>query len=121
MKRALICGMLLGLLPGLAFAQRGRMAGGVSSGARLGPSATVGNVGPMSPNARINPNAISLGHDGVSPNARPIGSQTKTVTPSATNSKTAHTVGADPQTVPDRVQLPDARPIGGETGVGPDQ
>jgi hypothetical protein len=115
MKKVLICGMLLGLLPGLAFAQRGRMVGGI------GPSAWTANVGPMTPNLGARPNAVSAGHDGVAPSATPVGSELKTVTPSATSGPTASSVGANSKIVPDRIILPDAHRGAGNTGIGSNQ
>jgi hypothetical protein len=115
MKKVLILGMLLGLLPTLALAQRGRMAGG------MGPSARTSNIGTISPNVGMHPNAVTQGHDGVAPNATTVGNHSKTVAPNATASKTAKTVGENPKTVPDRVLVPDARGVGADSGVGPNQ
>jgi hypothetical protein len=86
MKKLLVCGMLLGLLTSLSFAQRGRAYGGV------GTSARIPNVGPVSPNARTSPNAIGTGHDGVAPNAT-TGKNPKHSAPNATADPTARTVG----------------------------
>ena len=118
MKKVLVCGMLLGLLTSVSFAQRGRAVGGVGQGARTP------NVGPVSPNARMSPNAIGVEHDGVLPNATTTGKNPKPLTPNATTDPTAKTV--DPAaktvgpnsetTVPDRVITPDAH-----TGPGPDR
>jgi hypothetical protein len=116
MKKVLILGMLLGLLPTLAFAQRGRVAGG------MGSSARTSNIGTtMSPNVGMRPNAVAPGHDGVAPNASTVGSHSKTVAPNATSSQTAKTVGENPKTVPDKVMVPDARGVGADTGLGPNQ
>ncbi|MGA2688930.1 MAG: hypothetical protein ABSE85_12755 [Candidatus Korobacteraceae bacterium] len=117
MKKVLVCGMLLGLLTSVSFAQRGRAIGGV------GTSARIPNVGPVSPTARINPNSINTGHDGVLPNAT-TGKNPKPLTPNATTDPTAKTVGPDAKTigpntvttVPDRVITSDAN-----TGPGPDR
>jgi hypothetical protein len=109
MKKLLVCGMLLGLLTSLSFAQRGRAYGGV------GTSARIPNVGPVSPNARTSPNAIGTGHDGVAPNAT-TGKNPKHSAPNATADPTARTVGPNTGTVPDRVITPDA-----PTGPGPDR
>ena len=51
MRRVLICAMVLGLLPSLAFAQRGRMAGGMGPTSRTAFPTT---VGPMSSTSRMN-------------------------------------------------------------------
>ncbi len=79
MKKVLICGMLLGLLPGLASAQRGRTVGG------MGPSARMPMLDRMRSNVGVRPGSVNMGHDGVAPNAAPIatpvGSQSKTVGP----------------------------------------
>ncbi|MGA2370032.1 MAG: hypothetical protein ACLPPV_17675 [Candidatus Korobacteraceae bacterium] len=124
MKKVLVCGMLLGLLTSVSYAQRGHAIGGV------GTSARIPDVGPVSPNARTSPNALSVGHDGVMPNATTTGKNPTHVGPNATFDPTARTVGpntktADPSartvgpntvtTVPDRVITPDA------TGPGPDR
>jgi len=118
MKKVLVCGMLLGLLTSVSFAQRGRAIGGV------GTSARIPNVGPVSPNASINPNSISTGHDGVLPNATTPGKNPNRAGPNATFDPTAQTVGPTAKTVgpntvttvPDRVITPDAH-----TGPGPDR
>ena len=60
MKKILICGMLLGLLSTLSFAQRGRATGGV------GPTVGMSNTAPM---AHTMPNAVPVPHQGISPNA----------------------------------------------------
>jgi hypothetical protein len=118
MKKVLVCGMLLGLLTSVSFAQRGRAIGGV------GTSARIPNVGPVSSTARINPNSINKGHDGVLPNATTPGKNPKPLTPNATTDPTARTVDPTAKTVgpntvttvPDRVITPDAN-----TGPGPDR
>jgi hypothetical protein len=117
MKKVLVCGMLLGLLTSVSYAQRGRAAGGVGTTVRMP------NVMPVSPTAGMNPNSISKGHDGVLPNAT-TGKNPKPLTPNATTDPTAKTVGPDAKTVgpntvtpvPDRVIMPDA-----QTGPGPDR
>jgi len=124
MKKVLVCGMLLGLLTSVSYAQRGHAVGGV------GPSARIPSVGPVSPNARINPSAIGIGHAGVLPNATTTGKNPTHVGPNATFDPNARTVGptantAEPSartvgpntvtTVPDRVITPNA------TGPGPDR
>lgn len=118
MKKVLICGMMLGLLTSVSYAQRGHAIGGV------GPGARTPNVGPVSPNARVSPNAIGVGHDGVMPNAVTMGKNPKPLTPNGTTDPTAKTVDPTAKTVgpntittvPDRVITPDAH-----TGPGPDQ
>jgi hypothetical protein len=115
MKKVLICGMLLGLLPCLAFAQRGRAVGS------MGPSVHMPSVGSMPSNVGGHPNAVAIGHDGVAPNSVPIGSDSKTVTPNATTSKVPSDVGTNPKTVPDRVIPPDTGTMNPVTGVGPER
>jgi hypothetical protein len=118
MRKVLVCGMLLGLLTSVSYAQRGHAVGGV------GPSAaTMPNIGSMSPNARINPNATGMGHDGVLPNATTAGKNPARVAPNATTDPTAktvgpaaNTVGTHAITVPGRVITPEA-----PTGPGPDR
>lgn len=119
MKKVLICGMLLGLLPSLAFAQRGRMAGGIGPSSRTTMPST---IGPMSSTARINsnPGASTLGHGKVAPSTKPVGSVT-TVKPSTVNGKTADSVGMTTKTVPDRDIPPDTGTVRPDSGVGPDR
>src|SRR5271155_2241214 len=93
MKKILVCGMLLGLLTSVSYAQRGHAVGGV------GPGARIPNVGPVSPNARTSPNAIGVGHDGVMPNAVTTQKNPKPLTPNATTDPTAKTVGSTAKTV----------------------
>ena len=117
MKKVLICGMLLGLLPSLAWAQRGRVAGGIGSSARM-PS-----VGSVPSNVGIHPGAVNVGHDGVAPNATPsaspVGTQSKTVSPA--NGGTANNSGTNPKTIPDRVIPADTGTMSPVTGVGPER
>ncbi len=115
MKKVLICGMLLGLLPSLAFAQRGRAVGG------MGPTAHMPSVGSMPSNVGIHPNAIGTGHDGIAPNSVPAGSASKTVSPNATTSKVPSSAGTNPKTVPDRVIPADTGTMSPVTGVGPER
>jgi len=117
MKQLLVCGMLLGLLTSVSFAQRGHAIGGV------GTSARIPNVGPVSPNAITSPNAISMPHAGVLPNANTTGKNPTRVAPNATTDPTAQTVGPAAKTVgpttvtvPDRIIPPDA-----QNGPGPDR
>lgn len=114
MKKLLVCGMLLGLLTGISFAQRGRAMGG-----GIGPSgARLPNVGPVSSHAGVNPDAIGMPHGGVLPNAATTTSKTpKNTTPHATFDPKAQTVGPHANTNPPiRGTLPNARP-----GPGADQ
>ena len=119
MKKLLICGLLLGLLSGISFAQRGRTIGGIgpaAHGASIGP-----NIGPMSPNARINPSAIGLGHAGVSPNAKPVGDITG-VPATAGKSRTSTSVGPNSKPhMPDQAMPPLSPTIRPNAGIGPDQ
>ncbi len=115
MKKVLICGMLLGLLPCVAFAQRGRAVGG------MGPAAHMPNVGSMPSNVGVHPNAVGIGHNGVAPNSAPIGSNSKTVAPNATTSKVPDNAATNPKTVPDRVIPADTGTMSPVTGVGPER
>lgn len=120
MKKILICGMMLGLLTAVSWAQRGRTigGGGITSGARIP------NAGAISPHAGMNPSAVSMPHGGVFPSAttKPNAVTTtnknpNTVKPNATFDPTASTVGSHAETsAPDRVILPDAH-----TGPPPEQ
>jgi len=116
MKKIVICGMMLGLLTAVSWAQRGRAIGGGTSGARIP------NAGSISPHAGMNPSAVGMPHGGVLPNATasPNATTTKspnTVEPNATFDPKADTVGPHSvTTVPDSVKLPDAH-----TGPGPEQ
>ncbi|HSY10820.1 MAG TPA: hypothetical protein VK976_01395 [Verrucomicrobiae bacterium] len=125
MKKILICGMMLGLLTTVSFAQRGRTVGGVrptATGPRMAP------VAPMAPMASAAPNAVSNSRGSVAPssvnssthaktatpNAASTPSTAKTVTPNpnaASTSPTAKTVTPNANTVPDRTMLPDAQGV----------
>jgi hypothetical protein len=82
MKKILICGMMLGLMTGVGFAQRGRAAGGV------GPTAGM----PSAPIGRTAPNAVTAVPRAPAPNAVSGPSNVKTVTPNATGADAAKTV-----------------------------
>jgi hypothetical protein len=120
MKKILLCGMMLGLLTAVSWAQRGRTigGGGITSGARIP------NAGAISPHAGMNPNAMTMPHGGVfssattAPNAVTTTSKNpKRVTPNATFDPTASTVGSHTEnSSPDRVVLPDAH-----TGPAPER
>lgn len=108
MKKIVICGMMLGLLTAVSWAQRGRpVARGPISG---------GRIGSVSPNVGMNPSAVSMSHGGIAPNAatRPnavttTGKNPNTVKPNATMDPTASTVGSHTGAgTPDRVITPDA-------------
>jgi hypothetical protein len=120
MKKVLICGMLLGLLTSVSFAQRGRTVGSIgpaARGASIGP-----NIGPMGSNARINPSAINVGHDGIAPNARPVGAVTPTVSPNAGKSGTTTSVGPNAgRHVPDQGVPPVSPTIRPNAGIGPER
>jgi hypothetical protein len=128
MKKVLICGILLGLLPTLALAQRGRVAGGVGPASRtIGPTSTVGpmttgTVGPMTSTGRINSNTgpATLSHGGMAPSTKPVGTTT-TVAPSTDTGKTIDSVGTNTKPVPNRTIPPDTGTIRPDTGVGPDR
>ncbi len=103
MKKLLVCGMLLGLLTSLSFAQRGRAIGGVGTSARVPPS-----IGTISPNARVNPSSISIGHGGILPNATTMGKTPKTITPNATTNPRARTIKPDATAPRPDVTVPNA-------------
>ena len=120
MKKILICGMMLGLLTAVSWAQRGRTigGGGITSGARIP------NAGAISPHAGMNPSATTVPHGGVFPSSttkpNAVSNPSKnpnTVKPNATFDPTASTVGSHAETsAPNRVTLPDAH-----TGPAPEQ
>lgn len=129
MKRILICGVVLGLMTGVGFAQRGRAVGGV------GPA--VGGVGPSArmpanaPVVRTTPNAVTNTHGSVRPNAISGSANAKTVKPNATsganatavapNAGNATSVSPNADTVPDRAINPDAQGISDHTRLTPNQ
>ena len=119
MKKILLCGMMLGLMTTVGFAQRGRSVGGV------GPTATapMAPTAPRAPMARTTPSAVPNAHGDIAPNSVSGSTHAKTVTPSATStSPTAKTVTPNAGTVPDRVQLPDAQGASDHARtVGPNQ
>jgi len=100
MKKVLACGMLLGLLTAVSFAQHQRTGfGGTMPGARL-PNAV---PGAGSPNHGTFPGTFpSQGQ--AAPNAHTTGVQPNSVTPATPN-----TVRPNPTMTPDRVQLPDTQ------------
>jgi hypothetical protein len=121
MKKILICGMLLGLLTTMSFAQRGRAAGGV------GPAVGASNAAPM---AHTMPNAVPVPHQGVSPNAVGPSGKTKTIAPNATATPAASsttspnaksTTAPDTRNVPNRVTMPDADGLGTQPRISPNQ
>lgn len=114
MKKLLICGMLLGLLSSVSFAQRGRSVAGV------GPSANTTGISGMPSHTPFNPNAVGVNHGGVMPNARTVGSQPSTVPSSATRSNTT-AIPSSTRTAPSKVTGPDARTVNPDTGLGPDR
>jgi hypothetical protein len=121
MRRVMICAMVLGLLPGLAFAQRGRAVGGVGPTARplnVGPS----SMGPMSTSSRVNtnPGPATLGHDNVGAATKPVGTST-TAAPSTGKSKNADSVGMTTRPVPDKTIPPDTGTVRPDSGIGPDR
>ena len=109
MKKILICGMMLGLLTTVSFAQRGRTVGGVrptATGPRMAP------VAPMAPMASAAPNAVSNSRGSVAPSSVNSSTHAKTATPNAASTpSTAKTVTPNANTVPDRTMLPDAQGV----------
>lgn len=109
MKKIVVCGMMLGLLTAVSWAQRGRAPG-------MPTSTHIPNAGVMSPTPGINPSAIGMPHGGVFPSAttKPNAETTtsknpSTVRPNATMDPIAPTVGSHTETgAPGRVILPDA-------------
>lgn len=123
MKKLITCGMLLGLLSTVSFAQRGRAAAGV------GPSAGMSNSAPM---ARSMPNAVTTSHQGVAPSAVAPNHRAKTVAPNAAstpNAKGTTTVAPnaksatapDARSVHNRVMVPDADGLGTQPRINPNQ
>ena len=113
-KSLMACGMLLGLLSTVGFAQRQRLnTGGTMPGARL-PNAVHGGGTSNS--------GITAGQGSSTSNGRTGG----VVQPNATSTPTAKTVSPNASTgnpnagrVPDRVTVPDATGRGNRTSVGP--
>ena len=111
LKMTIACGMLLGLLSAVSFAQHGRLAtGGTVPGARL-PSATSGL-------APINSRSVGTfpGQTRPSPSAEKVG-----VTPNAATNPATRTVGPNTPTVPDHMTVPDTVDLGNRTRIGPNQ
>ena len=109
MKNILLTAMLLGLLTGASFAQRGRAPMGTNRGmTQMGPYTHTNPIAPtpqlVRPNAvqtpgTVRPNAVQM------PPVATLPKSTPTTTSPATGAAT--TVGT-PKTVPDAIQ-PDAR------------
>jgi len=114
MKKVILCGMLLGLLTGAGFAQRGARAGAPNMGS-VGPSVrTVGPAAMIAPNMTIGPSAGVH----VAPNAvtgvstRPVGPNATTAAPNAqTVDRNAGKFAPNARTTPDAV------PVGPHAGV----
>jgi hypothetical protein len=120
-KTIVACGMLLGLLSSVSFAQHQRLAtGGTSPGARL-PNATNGG-GTFNRGITTGQGSItSTGRTGgiVQPNATSTPTS-KTVSPNtSTIDPTAGDVRPNAGTVPNRVTVPDSTGLGNRTNVGP--
>ena len=133
MKKIMICGMMLGLLTTVSFAQRGRTVGGARPAAtspRMAPAA------PMTPMATTTPNAVSNGRSDVAPNSVNSSTHAKTVTPDATSTPSTaktvtpsaastppmtKTVTPNANTVPDRTMLPDAQGVNDHAATTPNQ
>src|SRR5690349_21776319 len=104
LKKAIACGMLLGLLTVAGVAQRGRLANGGSVPAARLPNAVSGGQHVGTP---IKPAQI-----GIAPNAH-----TTVASPAATTTPTPKKTGANTTRVPDRVITPDAHDMGNPTAV----
>ncbi len=113
-KTVVACGMLLGLLSTVGFAQRQRLAtGGTMPGARL-PNATNGTG--------VSNSGIKAGQGSSTSSSRTGG----VVQPNATSTPTAKTVSPNASNgnpnagkAPDRAAVPDASSQGNRTSVGP--
>lgn len=130
MKKTLICGMMLGLLTSVSFAQRAHT---------VRPTATVPHtvgMAPVAPMAATTPNAVSSAPAKVAPDSVTGSTHAKTVTPNATlpastantatpsaasTSPTARTVNPNANTVPDRTMLPDAQGVSDHASNSPNQ
>ncbi len=108
LKKVIACGMLLGLLTAVSFAQHQRTAsGGTMPGARLPNTVHSGGVlgNPTYPSSvKAAPNTHTIG-----------------VQPNTTTSPTAKTVGPNVNTNPDHVTTPNAQDVGNRTAAGPVQ
>lgn len=103
LSKLIACGMLLGLLSGVSFAQRGRLAnGGTVPGARL-------------------PSAWTLGHGTThTPTSGTTVPNAPKIQPNTTTSPTAKTVGPNANTVPNNATpLPNSRDGVNGRGAGP--
>ena len=124
MKKVILGGMLLGLLTGMCFAQRGgaRSMGTVGPNVRMAPNVGMASDARPLPNARnVGPNAGTAGLNigpgthakTVGPNARPS-ANAKTVGPNVGPGANANTVG------PDAGPGPKARTVAPEATTVPD-
>ncbi len=109
MKKVLVCGMLLGFLTSVSFAQRGgRAMGGFGTNPTRIPNAV-----PATPNATFNPGAIS--HGGVlpntthAPNATDMGKDPNPAHPNATFGPNATTSKPNAARLPGESTMPDVR------------
>jgi len=123
MKKVILGGMLLGLLTGMCFAQRGgaRPMGNMGRNVEMGPHVGGFPAARPLPNARhVGPNAVNLGSNigagnhaklgtgtpdvGPGPKARtigpnaPLGENSRTVSPDAGVGPKARTIGSDVDT-----------------------
>ncbi len=113
MKKILICGMLLGLLTAVSWAQHGRSIG-------RGPIATGGRAasfGAIAPSAEMRPSAAGVSHASVSPSSvtkpNAVKTPSKTPEPVKPNAKTDprdnSVVGSHTESsAPDHVIMPAA-------------
>jgi hypothetical protein len=106
MKKLVITGMLLGLLTGVAFAQRGRPAGPVSPTARPDVDMSARRTAGASPTAGVSPTmgpSRTTTNQGVSPTAAPI--KDPTINSSTTANGTTTNQSVEPTPAPIRDPL----------------
>lgn len=129
LKMVIACGMLLGLLCGVSYAQRGRFSAGAHSavpGARLpaaNPGDSLGNIGtthlPSATKGPIAPNAHTT--TATNPSSVKSTAPAAETRPSAESDPAATTVKPNAGTVPDRVTGPNGNAVDGRANVGPTQ
>jgi hypothetical protein len=121
LKMVIACGMLLGLLSGVSFAQREHLGTGrTMPGARLPDSHPMGHIGDSSskpPDTRVAPDAHKTASK--SPNAKTPDHATDGKPDASKAPDHASDVAPDASKTPDRV--PDNTTTRGRTDVGPTQ
>jgi hypothetical protein len=123
LRMVIACGMLLGLLSSVSYAQRMHLgpgaAHGTVPGARMPIAVPADHIGTADANVKSTPNAKPTAT--TKPNSVTSTGASAQTRPSAKTDPTASTVRPSAGVVPDRVTGPDGNAVDGRTTVGPAQ